>query len=206
MCTSCWCYNVPPLPQSKQVESLEPAQEPDAWMTLRNSQWLAPFSTFIRCDTTWHVRVHVSKRLNSTVDTHTLFAHTSVLQTGTNREFTNSWKVGLIVKQFWCLCILWTKRMNVISTGKPYRLGQQQLSRPDWMERIFRQACTWSSFTLNRDDTAWRYYTFIRKVSLLNVSFRYCALLVHGGLWHDALSINRVDTVFIRISYFNLSA
>jgi hypothetical protein len=45
--------------------------------------------------------------------------------------------------------------------SKPYRLGTQQTSRPDWQERIFRQACTWSSFTLNREDTAWRYYTFI---------------------------------------------
>lgn len=45
--------------------------------------------------------------------------------------------------------------------SKPYRVSPMQRSRPDWMERIFRQACTWSSFTLNRDDTDWRYYTFI---------------------------------------------
>lgn len=46
--------------------------------------------------------------------------------------------------------------------SKPYRVSPAQRTRPDWMERIFRQACTWSSFTLNRDEAAdWRYYTFI---------------------------------------------
>jgi len=52
--------------------------------------------------------------------------------------------------------------------GKPYRVSPAQRARPDWKERIFRQACTWSSFTLNRDDTDWRYYTFIRQLSVLS--------------------------------------
>jgi hypothetical protein len=45
--------------------------------------------------------------------------------------------------------------------SKPYRLSSWEMGLPNYLERKFRQACTWSSFTLNRDKTDWVYYTFI---------------------------------------------
>lgn len=38
-----------------------------------------------------------------------------------------------------------------------------EMSQPDYLERKFRQACTWSSFTIDRDNIDWTYQTFVRK-------------------------------------------
>jgi len=45
--------------------------------------------------------------------------------------------------------------------GRPSRLSSTDQLVPNFLERKFRQACMWTSFTLNRDDTDWRYSTFI---------------------------------------------
>lgn len=49
--------------------------------------------------------------------------------------------------------------------GKPYRLIDKELTLPDYLGRKFRQACTWSSFTIDRNDVAWTYKTFICEFS-----------------------------------------
>ena len=45
--------------------------------------------------------------------------------------------------------------------GKPYRLTQIELAYPDFEVYMFRQACTWSSFTIDRQDYHWNYKTFL---------------------------------------------
>lgn len=45
--------------------------------------------------------------------------------------------------------------------GKPYRLTQVEIGYPDFLTRMFRQACTWSSFTIDRNDINWNYRTFL---------------------------------------------
>jgi len=48
-------------------------------------------------------------------------------------------------------------------TGKPYRLTEVEMAYPDYKMYMFRQACTWSSFTVDREDIAWTYKTFLCK-------------------------------------------
>lgn len=46
--------------------------------------------------------------------------------------------------------------------SKPYRLiPQKEFNLPDFLDRKFRQACTWSSFTIDRRNFEWTYSTFI---------------------------------------------
>lgn len=47
--------------------------------------------------------------------------------------------------------------------GRPYRLTEMERADPKHREKIFRLACTWSSFTINREDVNWMYNTFLRK-------------------------------------------
>lgn len=39
---------------------------------------------------------------------------------------------------------------------------EEALNRPDHLEYAFRRACSWSMFTLDRDNADWMYSTFIR--------------------------------------------
>lgn len=45
--------------------------------------------------------------------------------------------------------------------GRPFRLTSSERDSPDHLDRKFRQACTWSSFTFNRNDMNWKYNTFV---------------------------------------------
>ena len=51
---------------------------------------------------------------------------------------------------------------NVL-TGKPYRLTNVEMAYPNYRMNMFRQACTWTSFTINRNDVKWNYKTFLRE-------------------------------------------
>lgn len=45
--------------------------------------------------------------------------------------------------------------------SKPYRLSSAEMDRSDYLLRKFRQTCTWTSFTINREDFNWKYNTFV---------------------------------------------
>ena len=47
--------------------------------------------------------------------------------------------------------------------GKPYRANVGEMDDPVFLQRKFRQACSWYSFTLDRRDTAWTYSVYICK-------------------------------------------
>ncbi|ESN92410.1 hypothetical protein HELRODRAFT_115911 [Helobdella robusta] len=79
-----------------------------------------------------------------------------------NRYLVTAVTIGRCEVDYVCFAFM-PRHHNIIRwrMSKPYRLTLAQSKAPDSKERIFRQTCTWSAFTLNRDDTAWRYYTFI---------------------------------------------
>ncbi|XP_046543445.1 uncharacterized protein LOC124253673 [Haliotis rubra] len=45
--------------------------------------------------------------------------------------------------------------------GKPSRLTKDEMANPNYLEQKFREACSWMSFTFNRDDTDWKYEVLI---------------------------------------------
>ncbi|KAK2182820.1 hypothetical protein NP493_335g04014 [Ridgeia piscesae] len=45
--------------------------------------------------------------------------------------------------------------------GRPYRQVPGEQALPNFLHKKFRQACAWSSFTIDRNNTAWKYKTFI---------------------------------------------
>ena len=49
--------------------------------------------------------------------------------------------------------------------GMPYQLllNTEETNPKDYMERAFREACSWRSFTFNRDEYKWKYEVMIRK-------------------------------------------
>ena len=47
--------------------------------------------------------------------------------------------------------------------GRPYRQVPGEQALPNFLHKKFRQACAWSSFTIDRNNTAWKYKTFICK-------------------------------------------
>ena len=49
----------------------------------------------------------------------------------------------------------------IVYLGKPYRLVPGEENQPLFLERKFRQACVWSSFTIDRTKTAWKYNVFL---------------------------------------------
>lgn len=83
-------------------------------------------------------------------------------QTRDGRYLVTAVTVGRCEVDYVCFAFM-PRHHNVIRwrMSRPFRLSREQQGTPDSSERIFRQACTWSAFTLNRDDTNWRYYTFI---------------------------------------------
>ena len=48
-------------------------------------------------------------------------------------------------------------------SGKPYRLTSVELALPNPEGYMFRQACSFYSFTLDRENFHWNYKTFLRK-------------------------------------------
>lgn len=54
------------------------------------------------------------------------------------------------------------------SVGKPARrLSALELQDPNYLEIVFRDACSWMSFTFNRDIIDWKYEVLIRKYMYL---------------------------------------
>ncbi|XP_050400479.1 uncharacterized protein LOC126817508 [Patella vulgata] len=45
--------------------------------------------------------------------------------------------------------------------GKPSRLTGDEIADTDYLEKKFREACSWVSFSFNRDDTHWKYEVLI---------------------------------------------
>ncbi|KAK7508265.1 hypothetical protein BaRGS_00000504 [Batillaria attramentaria] len=45
--------------------------------------------------------------------------------------------------------------------GKPSRLTNDELAQANFMQRKFRESCSWMSFTFNRNDTDWKYEVLI---------------------------------------------
>lgn len=45
--------------------------------------------------------------------------------------------------------------------GKPYRLTNVEMALPEPEMYMFKQACSWYSFTLNRENFHWNYKTFL---------------------------------------------
>lgn len=50
--------------------------------------------------------------------------------------------------------------------GKPYRMTEIEMAYPDFEMYMFRQACTWSSFTIDREEFVWNYKTFLSEHSI----------------------------------------
>ncbi|KAK2170127.1 hypothetical protein LSH36_4g10029 [Paralvinella palmiformis] len=49
----------------------------------------------------------------------------------------------------------------LLQPGRPFRLTQIELAYPDPDMYMFRQACSWNSFTIDREKFNWAYNTFI---------------------------------------------
>ncbi|KAK7100147.1 uncharacterized protein [Littorina saxatilis] len=45
--------------------------------------------------------------------------------------------------------------------GKPSRLTDDEMAQANFMQRKFRETCSWMSFTFNRNDTDWKYEVLI---------------------------------------------
>jgi hypothetical protein len=66
------------------------------------------------------------------------------------------------------VCSTWdemrlTEILLICFAGKPSRLTLDELAQPDFMQRKFREVCSWFSFTFNRNDTDWKYEVLICK-------------------------------------------
>lgn len=54
--------------------------------------------------------------------------------------------------------------------GKPARrLSDKELQDANYLETVFRDACSWMSFTFNRDIIDWKYEVLIRKCFMDNL-------------------------------------
>lgn len=54
--------------------------------------------------------------------------------------------------------------MMLYWVGKPARrLSDKELKDANYLETVFRDACSWMSFTFNRDIIDWKYEVLIRK-------------------------------------------
>ncbi|ELT96302.1 hypothetical protein CAPTEDRAFT_221016 [Capitella teleta] len=84
-----------------------------------------------------------------------------MMHSGT-RYLTVAITVGKCEVDFVCFDML-PRHHSIIRwrMGKPYRMTEIELAYPDFEVYMFRQACTWSSFTIDRDDYHWNYKTFL---------------------------------------------
>ena len=48
-------------------------------------------------------------------------------------------------------------------TGRPVRMMVEESNQPNFLEKKFRQACSWNAFTIDRTMTNWTYNVFICK-------------------------------------------
>ena len=77
------------------------------------------------------------------------------------------------------LCIMnpqmlpyWTDCVDILTiTGKPYRVTSIEMGSDDYLFKKFRQACTWSSFTFDRNNVDWKYETFLCKYFFFHQDF-----------------------------------
>ncbi|CAH1772900.1 unnamed protein product [Owenia fusiformis] len=83
-------------------------------------------------------------------------------QTRDSRFLTTAVTVGKCEVDFICFDFL-PRHHNIIRfrMGKPFRITKDEMDQPNFMVRKFRQACTWSSFTFDRDNVEWKYRTYI---------------------------------------------
>ena len=54
--------------------------------------------------------------------------------------------------------------------GRPVRLIPTEVSQDDFLSLKFRQACSWSAFTIDRNEIDWVYNVFVRESTLSTTS------------------------------------
>lgn len=63
--------------------------------------------------------------------------------------------------------------------GKPARrLSDKELQDANYLETVFRDACSWMSFTFNRDIIDWKYEVLIRKCVYGQLAWTNCLLIM----------------------------
>lgn len=63
--------------------------------------------------------------------------------------------------------------------GKPARrLSDKELQDANYLETVFRDACSWMSFTFNRDIIDWKYEVLIRKCFYGHFARTNCLLIM----------------------------
>ena len=72
--------------------------------------------------------------------------------------------------------------------GRPYRHVSSEQALPNFLHKKFRQACAWSSFTIDRDDFAWKYKTFICKFTAVG---SVAGALVDADSWEHCYRNSR---------------
>ncbi|KAK3088306.1 hypothetical protein FSP39_017300 [Pinctada imbricata] len=89
-------------------------------------------------------------------------AHYSCQQTLGTRYLMTKVVVGKCEVDFVCFDIM-PRHHSIVRyrVGKPNRLTQEEMENPDYLTKKFREACSWMSFTFNRDDTDWKYEVLI---------------------------------------------
>ncbi|XP_060082564.1 uncharacterized protein LOC132561872 [Ylistrum balloti] len=70
--------------------------------------------------------------------------------------------VGKCEKDFVCFDLM-PRHHSIVRyrVGKPNRLTEDEKADPNYLTKKFREACSWMSFTFNRDDTDWKYNVLI---------------------------------------------
>ncbi|GFR94202.1 hypothetical protein ElyMa_004396600 [Elysia marginata] len=86
----------------------------------------------------------------------------SCQQTLGTRYLMTKYIVGKCEVDFVCYDIL-PRHHGIVRyrVGKPSHLTEDELADPNFMTKKFREACSWQSFTFNRNDTDWKYDVLI---------------------------------------------
>ncbi|GFO36649.1 actin cytoplasmic type 5 [Plakobranchus ocellatus] len=86
----------------------------------------------------------------------------SCQQTLGTRYLMTKYIVGKCEVDFVCYDIL-PRHHGIVRyrVGKPSHLTEDEIADPKFMTKKFREACSWQSFTFNRNDTDWKYEVLI---------------------------------------------
>lgn len=86
----------------------------------------------------------------------------SCQQTLGTRYLMTKYIVGKCEVDFVCYDIL-PRHHGIVRyrVGKPSHLTKDEIADPNFMTKKFQEACSWQSFTFNRNDTDWKYEVLI---------------------------------------------
>ena len=106
------------------------------------------------------------------------------------------------VSSFWITYLLELRMFTIgqlLFSAKPLATDLTKLGQPEYMQRIFRRACAWSAFTVDRDQTSFKYnYFMCEHTKFVSYFQARCTCWIMSA---SRIRMNIIELVIIKIKY-----